>query len=261
MNSILIITGNQRRHRYFVNTLNAHFDIVGVLSESVYQPPLVGLVEDVNVIKKHFLERDEAELEYFKHDDEFNLPEKNFLSLNKGEANSEWVVNWIGSRKPDFIILYGSGIIQKILLERYVDKVINMHLGLSPYYRGSGTNFWPLVNNEPELVGTTIHLASQVIDGGAILGQVRPSPVITDRCHDLGCKSIIAGAGLMIRCIQSHGKGQIQPFPQKAKGNLYRRSDFTAEAVRKMWLNFDNGMMENYLTAMLARQSAYPILD
>ena len=33
--------------------------------------------------------------------------------------------------------------------------MINVHLGLSPYYKGSATNFWPFVNNELQFLGVT----------------------------------------------------------------------------------------------------------
>ena len=68
-----------------------------------------------------------------------------------------------------------------------------MHLGLSPYYRGSGTNFWPLVDRLPECVGVTIHLAIPSVDAGPILTQVRPDIEPTDRAHEIGSRAIIAG--------------------------------------------------------------------
>ena len=36
-----------------------------------------------------------------------------------------------------------------------LNKILNLHLGISPYYKGSGTNYFPLVNNEPQYVGAT----------------------------------------------------------------------------------------------------------
>ena len=42
-------------------------------------------------------------------------------------------------------------------------------MGVSPYYRGSDCNFWALYDNNPHLVGSTIHLLSKGLDSGPIL--------------------------------------------------------------------------------------------
>ena len=48
-------------------------------------------------------------------------------------------------------------------------NAINIHAGLSPYYRGSDCNFWALYDDNPHLVGATIHLLSKGLDNGPIL--------------------------------------------------------------------------------------------
>jgi len=39
-------------------------------------------------------------------------------------------------------------------------------MGISPYYRGNDCNFWALNDNNPHLVGSTIHLLSKGLDNG-----------------------------------------------------------------------------------------------
>ena len=48
-------------------------------------------------------------------------------------------------------------------------KAINIHAGISPYYRGTDCNFWALYDGNPHLVGSTIHLLSKGLDSGPIL--------------------------------------------------------------------------------------------
>ncbi len=56
------------------------------------------------------------------------------------------------------------------LVEFLISKrAINIHAGITPYYRGSDCNFWALYDNNPHLVGTTIHLLSKGLDNGPIL--------------------------------------------------------------------------------------------
>ena len=42
-------------------------------------------------------------------------------------------------------------------------------MGVSPYYRGTDCNFWALYDNNPHLVGATIHLLSKGLDSGPML--------------------------------------------------------------------------------------------
>lgn len=244
---IVIITGDQLRHNYFVNRMREAFDVRGVVSEAVYKPKIEGSEKEIGVLKRHFQERDQAEEAYFSDDERMKVPAGGRIHIPKGEANSDRVYEWITARDPTYLVLYGSSIIRKRLLETYDQHTINMHLGLSPYYRGSGTNFWPLVNGEPELVGVTIHLATLDVDAGAILKQVRPRIAEGDRNHDIGCKAIIAGTAAMIEAIQGYAAGEIAPRKQEPGGKVYKRADFNALAVERMWRHLDEGMVETYL--------------
>ena len=137
-----------------------------------------------------------------------------------------------------------------------------MHLGLSPYYRGTATNFWPLVNAEPECIGATLHIATLKVDGGPILHQVRPIATATDTAHDLGCKTIQEGAKGMLEVLKRLETGKIPGVQQGfEKSLLYKRKDFSAEAVKKMWGNFESGMMKEYVEHLGERLSAKPIVE
>jgi folate-dependent phosphoribosylglycinamide formyltransferase PurN len=257
---IVIITGDQLRHDYFVDQLNAHFEVRGVVSEAVYQPKIEGDPKDISDLRRHFEEREHAERRYFASSEQMTLPHDWLLRVPKGEANTDEVFTWIMAKEPQFLILYGSDIISERLLNTFDQRTIKMHLGLSPYYRGSGTNFWPLVNGEPELVGVTIHLGASDVDASAILKQVRPELSSGDRNHDIGCKAIIAGTEVMIATIKDYAADKIKPQPQIEGGQLYKQADFNVEAVRQMWRNLDDGMIAAYL-AEPDRAVRYPIVE
>lgn len=262
MISLVIITSSKNRHKFFTNTLSKKFNVIGIVSEEKVVPQAGDTQQEDKVIKKHFSDRDEAEKRYFGQHKKFEIDESLVLKIKNGRSNDPDVFNWVKLKKPDFVILFGSSIIKPPLLSYYSDKIINIHLGLSPYYRGSGTNFWPLVNNEPECVGATIHLAILKVDAGSILGQVRPKVEKNDQCHDIGCKTVINGAEKMIECINRYKSGEIFPREQNLKiGQVCKRADFSAQAVLKMWNNFKNGMMKEYVNNKENRDSAYPIIN
>ena len=70
----------------------------------------------------------------------------------------------------DLYIIFGSSFIKGDLIDFLIEKkAINIHMGVSPYYRGADCNFWALNDNNPHLVGATIHLISKNLDSGPIL--------------------------------------------------------------------------------------------
>ena len=42
-------------------------------------------------------------------------------------------------------------------------------MGVSPYYRGNDCNFWALYDDNPHLVGATIHMLTKGLDSGPML--------------------------------------------------------------------------------------------
>jgi methionyl-tRNA formyltransferase len=260
---VVLMTGNQRRHRWVAATLARETNLVGIVSEAklpVVRKPEALPASDLETIERHLAERDEVErrllgeIEYF--------PDTAVRALPRGETNSPETFEWVRRLAPEVIVLYGTGIIRPPLLDHYADNMINVHLGLSPYYRGSGTNFWPLVYREPECVGATIHLAVQDVDAGGILAQVRPDVVVTDRAHELGTRTIMAAFIRLPEIVERYIAGEIQPQAQDLSlGRVFKRKDFNADAVRTMWRNFDDGMMAAYLSDVEGRRAQFPIID
>ena len=190
------------------------------------------------------------------------IPSDSVYTMPRGGANSREVFEWIKAREPEYIVLFGTSIIKNPLLSFYEKRILNMHLGLSPYYRGSGTNFWPLVDRLPECVGATIHLATATVDAGAILTQTRPNPAEGDNCHTLGCKTIISGTERYIAALLGYHENAVEPVPQNStNGKVFRRGDFSVDAVRQMKNNFMTGMMKEYVENKKVRDEKYPIVS
>jgi len=260
---IILLTGNGLRHRWFAQRLARELNVVAVLGEAK-STAITSTAElpsdDAKVVEKHFAERDAVERKLLGNVPGF--PTKDVQEIPFGTLNTAEVFDWVRQREPDYLVLYGSGILKAPLLEYYDGRVINLHLGLSPYYRGSGTNFWPFVNGEPECVGGTIHLAVLKVDAGAILGQVRPPPEASDRVHEMGTKTIMAAGDAMPRLLSLYAGGKIQPEKQDLSGGrLYRTRDFNADAARLAWRNLDAGLMRDHVADAKARQAKFPIVE
>ena len=72
--------------------------------------------------------------------------------------------------KSDVYVAFGCSYIKGELIDFLVEqRAINIHAGVSPYYRGTDCNFWALYDDNLHLVGTTIHLLSKGLDSGPML--------------------------------------------------------------------------------------------
>jgi len=260
---IVLLTGNQLRHRYVAAQIAANLQLVGVLQEGTAE--LVAKPEELSrddrdVVDKHFSQRDAAERNLLG--EEIPLPAVPVRQVEHGGSNTTPVFDWVQSLKPDFVVLYGTSIIKDPLLSAYDGRMINIHLGLSPYYRGTGTNFWPLVDCCPECVGATIHLAVLKVDAGAILRQVRPDVQAGDGAHALGTKTIMAAVNALPSVIERFAVGELEPQTQDlSTGKVFRRKDFNADAVRTLWDNLSTGMIGEFLSDRIARLAKYPIVE
>ena len=107
-------------------------------------------------------------------------PENVDILYSKSVNNRE-SMNWIKKIGPDYLFIYGTGVVKDKVLSLARVGALNMHTGISPIYRGSDTPFWSLYNREPEMVGITVHECVPEIDGGDIYAV---KSVELDECDD-----------------------------------------------------------------------------
>ena len=181
--------------------------------------------------------------------------------MPSGACNDPDEIGRMEALQPDVVFVFGTGILREQVLSAFPGRIINVHLGLSPYYRGSGTNFWPLVNREPEYVGATIHYLDAGIDTGPIIAHARPAIAVEDGPHDLGNKTIVAAMKLLADAAEAHVHGRVNPVPQRGGGRFYQRKDFNADAVRRLYRHFDTGMIDEYLADRSRRDAALTLVE
>ena len=137
-----------------------------------------------NLMKNYFLKVDDAQKKVFGN---AAIDKKNknikLLSLENKELEKCSLNSLSDFLNSDIFIVFGSSFIKKDLVNFLIDhKALNIHLGISPYYRGADCNFWALFDNNPHLVGATIHLLSKGLDSGQILyhalSEIKEDPFI-----------------------------------------------------------------------------------
>jgi len=250
-----ILTSIETRHRHFANRLAAAFALAAVGYEQTGYAPVEVRDDDLTQREKqtvadHFAERARQEERYFGHDAEFASQTDTLAVrfIRPGEINSAQTVAWLQSAQVDTVVIYGTNLIKVPLLDYAPGRMVNMHLGLSPYYRGTATNFYPLLNEEPEYIGATIQLLDAGIDSGPILKHARPTIVADDQPHTIGCKAILAGIEGMIAVLHQLERGQLTPVPQWEVPNprLYLRKDYSPRHVVELYKKLDAGLIPRY---------------
>ncbi len=255
-----ILTSREIRHRYFVNALRRRLPVVAVAYEDTGYAPAGVAIEDLSseerqIVSRHFEERTAEESRFFGYDAEFVLPSECGCSIEHlppGSSNSPQTVAFFEDGGADTLAVFGANLIKDPLLERWSGRIVNLHLGLSPYYRGTATNFYPLLNDEPEYVGATIHAIDRGIDSGPIFRHARPEITDGDRPHTIGCKAIQAGVAAMIAVLSTMERGAVAPVPQwnPPHARLYLRKDYHPRQVVELYRKWDAGLLERYLERM-----------
>lgn len=243
----IVLTSDSLRHSYFAETVASHFDLVGVIKEC--KGNYYNSEQDASVlIRAHFEALMNAESAFFG---KANWPLVPMLELNKGSINDVDTIAWAIDLCPDLVFLFGTSILSEDWLARFPRRIINLHLGLSPYYRGSATLFWPLANNEPECVGATIHLAEQRVDSGQILARVKPELSVGDNYYSINYKTIRQAIDTLPDVATRYVRGAIEPMVQNPSlGKVYRKVDFSEDALRRALSAIGNGLTAQQLDSI-----------
>lgn len=233
---IVLITGPGLNHRYFVNRLNREFPIESVYVEEVTYPVFTS--ESSNFQEAwdwFFLRREDYEKNTFGNSESW--PRKNqpkIIPISVGQINSADTLKSLQAQQPEIIILFGSSLIGREIIDHFPDQIINLHVGLSGQYRGSSSNFWPIYDGRLDCLGATVLKINAGIDTGEILAHNTIEIENEDTEQSLMGKSLILGLDLTIQFVHQWLKGNCLPLPLERKGKLFQKKHFTPEAIFKV---------------------------
>jgi folate-dependent phosphoribosylglycinamide formyltransferase PurN len=255
----IVLTSTMLRHQYVANTIASRLEVAAVWQEQKSFEPLkyAASAGDEAIIARHFAARDDAEAARFAEHIEVNAPVRR---VPPGGCNDPGEIEAMRRLSPDVVLVFGTGLLKPMLIDTFPGAIINIHLGLSPYYRGAGTNFWPLVNGEPEYCGATIHFLDAGVDTGPMIAHVRPDICRDDGPHDIGNKTIVAAAEALATAAIAHARAPLRGVAQEGDGRVYRRKDFSAAAVERLYANFAGGMIDTYLRDRVSRDARLSLI-
>lgn len=162
--------------------------------------------------------------------------------MHETDVNSENVVTLIEEIKPSVVMVSGTNLLKKPLIEAISRSgiIMNLHTGISPYVRGGPncTN-WCLALGEFELIGNTVMWLDIGIDSGNLIA--------TERTHLTGKETLAAlhlavmehAHDLFVRCFVRLRDGlplPSVPQDQIGRGRLFLSKDWNGvQAARAVW--------------------------
>jgi hypothetical protein len=278
---IVVFTRTGFHHTSFINRLQEEFEVACVVREAYPQQrgknTLLSLCRSLLSRRTASLLRDEHFLQKFSEtcsagfryhpiigkflpghfDVVIEKPGTSYLNITCGEINSLQLREYLKPLKPDVIAVLGSSVIRQEMISLASSAMINIHSGLSPYYRGTWSYGWPVVNGEPEYIGVTLHHVNAGIDTGEIIYQTKPLLEKADDLNAIFLKVIAEGIELMVKAIDEiSNKGGIASYEQpRDTGRLYQMKDFDACVARTCLKNLEDGIIAAYLIEKEKRDS------
>lgn len=242
---LLIITANSIRHFFLANSLSSLAENTLVISEVT--PSDLSSNFESEIISDHFRKRRQMEKSFFG----CTCLNADVVPILRGELNLRGTKDVIKNYNPDFTVVFGSSLLDRDIIALHsTGSIINLHLGLSPYYRGAGTNFWPFYNEEPQYVGATIMHINEGVDTGNIITHVTPQVEIGDDVHSLGCKVIEKSVEQLKELMVHYWNGnELQKIPQWEIPDCkyYRAKDFNEDVLKSYYNKLNNGLIEDFL--------------
>lgn len=240
---ITILTGTGPEHIYVANLISEVVTVDAIISvdDNARRRPRLGqlglrrfvdkaLLRLLNMAERHNQVRDLVLKDVLGSDKASTFLRGDLVKHMNG-FDAARITAVIVETKPDILAVYGTRKIPDTILG-LAPLALNMHTGVSPYYRGTACAFWPLHENDPTNLGATVHRCTGVLDGGDTFAVRRISLDRSDTLNTVFAKAVAVGAVAYVEVIEKALAGELAGAPQNfGLGREFRGSmrGFAAE--------------------------------
>jgi folate-dependent phosphoribosylglycinamide formyltransferase PurN len=93
-----------------------------------------------------------------------------FVATREVETmNESGALSALQNEKPDFVIVFGTGVLKPFLCEAFAGRIFNLHGGDPENYRGLDTHLWAIYHRDFAGLVTTLHRLDAGLDSGDIV--------------------------------------------------------------------------------------------
>jgi hypothetical protein len=237
---ITVFTSNQPRHIALIQSLSLIADRVYSIQEcnTVFPGKVSDFFKKSEIMQKYFLKVIEAENIVFPFI-HFLPNNVHQLPIKMGDINDLPLSTFGPALESDVYIVFGASYLKGNLCNELIKRqAINIHMGISPYYRGSSTNFWALYDKKPEFVGATIHRLTKGLDSGPILFHALPKAEPVDP-FVLGMKAVAVAQQSLITLLTQENIMSVPDIPQNKQLEIRytRNADFNDSVANEYLMN------------------------
>ena len=251
---ITLFTSNKNRHNYLINLLSKISDELFIVQEcgTIFSGIVPGHYPVSETMKEYFEQVNDAQSKLFGNS-YVNSSSKNIklLPILSGDLNKCSLTFLSDFLKSDIYVVFGSSYIKRELVDYLVkQKAINIHMGVSPYYRGTDCNFWALYDNNPHLAGATIHMLSKGLDSGPMLYHAMSN--IKTNPFEYTMSTVKAAFHSIAERIEDKSIFEIKPIIQNKENEIRysKKIEFNDEVVKKYFnkeINLNSKKFDNSL--------------
>ena len=237
---VTIFSSNQPRHLNLVKEFSQIADEVFFVNEvnTVFPGQVTDFFQKSDVMKAYFSHVITSE-KYIFGDIRFLPKNVRTLAIKSGDLNQLNNIQLRDAISSDLYIVFGASYIKGWLVDFLVEnRAINIHMGLSPYYRGSSCNFWAMYDNNPGYVGATIHLLSKGLDSGNMLFHCVPKPIRGDTPYDFTMRAVlVAQTGLLEKVRKNEIFSMESVTQDKSQQIRYTKNNEFTDAVAQDFMS------------------------
>ena len=140
------------------------------------------------------------------HFDISSFPVEKIIHVNK--LSSSVARELLLKLNPDLLIVNGTRIISKKTLESVEAPFINIHVGITPEFRGVHGGYWAMATGKKNLFGVTIHYVDSGVDTGGIIEQVFTMPDKKDNFYTYPYLQTAICLGALKKIIETFMEGE-----------------------------------------------------
>lgn len=251
----IILSGSHQRHAFITQHFAELVDealILVVQREAVIpRPPEYLNQHDRLLFERHFQTRQGKEKEAFGAI-QWGESSPDFVPVDPQDLNNLETAKRVKDFAADICFVFGTPLIHEPLFSALPKDKINLHLGLSPRYRGAATLYFPFVMLQPQFAGITFHQIVEEPDAGPIVHQTTPELFAGDGIHDVGSRSVTQARQVLPELVslwKREGLGDAQA--QRTSGKNWLNRDFQPSQLRLIYDVYEDRIVDAYLAGEL----------
>lgn len=252
MLKIAILCGDGPHHAYLSTLLRLRFDVAAVVMEPgaaqlrrvrrrrQWRNWMAGVY---HAWRRRAFGLDAYRRHYFALPAEWPAPPP-CERLTVDSINDPAVPALLARIRPDVTLVIGTTILGRAVLEAAGPRVINLHGGYLPDYRGNHCFFFALRDRAWDRIGSSIHFVNEGIDTGDLVEVVRPALHPGDTAEMLYCRAEKRAIHRLAEWLgHLQAGGTLPRRPQERRGRLYLTRDRTPLTDVVHWLRVRTGRL------------------